>query len=161
MLLSTDTPENLELLKTIFENSPIGIFVLDSNKDLVLANPALCNVMKCTVEELAERGVKELSHPNEIEKNINALQCIYRGEELNKDNGFGYRFINKEGSVIHAQLKEHAIKDDNNKIVYLVIMALDMTTLMHTRETLNLRNKEFSLLFENGFDGIIIYYAEL
>jgi PAS domain S-box-containing protein len=53
--------------RTICETSPLGIYMMDENHDLVYANRAACEITGRSCEELAGQGWKEAVHPEDHE----------------------------------------------------------------------------------------------
>ncbi|WP_051299265.1 ATP-binding protein [Marinobacterium litorale] len=84
--------------RAIYENSAVGIAVVNPAWAFVKVNPAFCRMLGFTAEELLGRSVIEFTHPADKESTGERLTRLIRGEL----EGYHYqkRFINRQGTEI-------------------------------------------------------------
>lgn len=87
-----------EELQTIYDISPIGIAVVDrSTGRFVDANPRLLGILGYTLDELRSRTVSDVTHPDDVEREQEALDLRFSGET--ERFRIEKRYIRKDGDI--------------------------------------------------------------
>ncbi|MBF0520513.1 MAG: PAS domain S-box protein [Nitrospirae bacterium] len=117
--------ESEERFRRIFEDSPIGIAVMDSNDYFIKVNNTLCQMLGYTEDEFKTLTYHELTHKahlNEhkelVSKLKNALIPTYKMEK---------QYVRKNGDVIWVNVIANLIRDENGDVVYGVKMVENIT----------------------------------
>ena len=63
-----------------FEHAPIGISLTGVNGNLDWVNPAFCNIVDYTKEELAKHAYPKITHPDDIAESKEFIRSILAGE---------------------------------------------------------------------------------
>ena len=99
--------------RAIFEDSPIGICVVDRNLKVVDVNAAYCDMLGRTEAEVMEAHIPEFTHPEDRDRDVDALPRVLSGElpqyKVEK------RYIRKDGAVIWARIVVTAVLDRSGK----------------------------------------------
>lgn len=106
--------ESEQRFKTIFEQAPLGIAVIDSlSGDIYEANPAFESIAGRSVQELRTLDWMEITHPDDIQKDLDNMAEMNAG----KTSGFTMekRYIQPDGNVnwINMTIAPMQVKDKN------------------------------------------------
>jgi len=116
--------ESEERLRTIFDNSPVGISVASPEGKLVRTNPAYQKMLGYTEDEL-HRNFADITHRDDVGENMRLFKEMVDGKRnqylLEK------RYIRKDGSILWAHMTVTAIRDLNGTFKYNFAMIEDMT----------------------------------
>jgi PAS domain S-box-containing protein len=120
-----------EKFRTFFEKTAMGIAFIDldvpprGNELLTAYNPALQKFFGYTHEELATKTVQELSHPEDMEKDITLLNELLAG---NRDHyEMEKRFIQNDGQVVWGNMTVSLIRDKKGNPSHVMSTLEDIT----------------------------------
>jgi diguanylate cyclase (GGDEF)-like protein/PAS domain S-box-containing protein len=160
LALLVRTAEQDRLLKNFYEMPFIGMAITSPiTKHWLRCNDQLCEILGYPREELAGKSWVELTHPDDIEKDIAAFERVMRGESegyaLNK------RFIRKDKTVVITNTDVKCVRRNDGSVDYFVAMIRDITEQERRKnETLAAQNQLQAtldaipdLLFELDLDG--------
>lgn len=99
--------------RAIFEDSPIGICVVDRNMKVVDVNHAYCEMLGRTEAEVMGAHIPEFTHPGDRNRDIGNLPRVLSGElsQYKADK----RYIRKDGEVVWARIVVTAVLDPSGK----------------------------------------------
>ncbi|MFH1658817.1 MAG: PAS domain S-box protein [Pseudomonadota bacterium] len=117
--------ESQERFRAIFDYAMVGIATISPEKTWLSVNPALCRILGYEAKELMQTDWQALSHPDDMETDARKMDSVLRG------NSDGYsmekRFINKDGSIVHATISARAIRKANGKVDFFVAIVEDIS----------------------------------
>lgn len=68
------------LYHIIFDNSPIGIAVINSiNGKMIKVNPAFCDIVDRTEDELASIDWMAITHPDDVQEDLDLMKQLNSG----------------------------------------------------------------------------------
>lgn len=114
-----------ELFRLIFEQSPLGACIMALDYTTLTINNALCNMLGYTKEELLSRRFTEDTHPDDLEMDLELRKQLVAG--MIDDYTLEKRYIRIDGELLWANVKVSAIKDQNNRLVKILVMVEDIT----------------------------------
>jgi PAS domain S-box-containing protein len=98
----------------LYENASIGLFRTSPDGKILLANPALLNIVGAnSIDEISSKAAAEFyADPS--------TRTVFQKELRDKGriSGFESRWKRKDGSLIYVRESARAIKDENNAILY-------------------------------------------
>jgi len=99
--------------RAIFEDSPIGICVVDRNIKVVDVNHAYCTMLGRTEAEVMGAHIPDFTHPEDRDRDATTLPRVLSGEieQYKADK----RYIRKDGAVVWARILVTAILDPSGK----------------------------------------------
>ncbi len=118
-----------ELLQAIYENASVGMALLDMDGNFFQVNPAMCEMMQYTSEELLSRQFT-VTHPDDLERSEFVLAQLKEGKI--RKNIMEKRYVRKDGSVIYALHNLSLIRDSSGNPYLFIIQAQDITHLKNT-----------------------------
>lgn len=137
--------------KSLFNFSPAGIMLEDTEGNIIDSNPAFCDLIGYSKNELVRKNIFDLipksSHPKaksnlEILKEGNVLLSIV--ENIKKDN-----------SIVYLELHETLITLRDNKS-YILVIAMDISDQKRAEKEITENEFRYRTLFELAPSGIML-----
>jgi PAS domain S-box-containing protein len=117
--------ESEQKLRLIINNSSFGITTTDLEGHLIDVNPAMCNFIGFSKDEMLGKHFNIYSHLDDREKNIKLFRNLVEGKipffELEK------RYIHKKGNIIHVLIRSQLIHDHLGNPIFQTAMIEDIT----------------------------------
>ena len=108
-----------------FETAMSPMTFTDSEDRIVTANPAFCELLGRSIEELVGRDSQHFTYPADIGVTEISHQRV-RGRETNRDR-YVKRYLHRDGRVIMVEVSRSATYDDDGHLLYSVISERDIT----------------------------------
>lgn len=151
--------------RQLFELAPIGVAVIEYGGKFIEVNPALCKFLGYSREELLTMTTADVSHPDDMLKNILAYQSLIKGETdyVTIDK----RYTTKDGRQVVGELHLRALKTPSGDTPLFIGQLIDITAYQEAKEKLEESERRFRLLIQNSSDvtavinqqGIITYIS--
>ncbi len=126
LALMVHTAEQDKLLKYFYELPFIGMAIISpETRRWLRFNDQLCGILGYSGEELAEKTWVEMTHPEDIEKDIAEFDRVIRGES--EGYAMDKRFIRKDGSIVMANIDVKCVRRADGTVNYFVAMVRDTT----------------------------------
>ena len=111
--------------RAIFEDSPVGICVVDRNLKVVDVNAAYCEMLGRTEAEVMQAHIPDFTFPDDRDRDAQAMPKVLSGElpQYKADK----RYIHKDGHVVWARILVTAILDPSGKSSLAFSMAQVIT----------------------------------
>ncbi|MBF0562569.1 MAG: PAS domain S-box protein, partial [Alphaproteobacteria bacterium] len=113
-----------EKLRTFFNRSAIGLATASPSKGWIDVNPALCQMLGYSPEELRTKTWIELTHPDDVDRNLQLFERLIGGEidgySLDK------RFVRKDGRIVDTFLAADAVRDATGALDYSIVIVEDI-----------------------------------
>ncbi len=110
-------------------------------------NDLLCDILGYTREELATKNWAELTHPEDLDKDLAEFERVLRGESE------GYmmdkRFIRKDGAAVFATINVKCTRNSDGTVAYFVAMVQDISERKRKEE-------EYRTIIQASTDGFWI-----
>ncbi|MBW4649484.1 MAG: PAS domain S-box protein [Kastovskya adunca ATA6-11-RM4] len=158
--------EQLEKYRTLYEEMPIIYLTLDALGVILSTNPFGVSRLGYSVEELTEKSIFSLVHPEDREGlQAKFIAFVPRSIQKNWDSvatqsetsvgNWEFRICCKDGSFFWAKMTPPAVRTGSNSVAFVVCE--DMTDhRQQVNQVLSESEAQFRLLFENSMDAIAI-----
>ncbi|MCC5906833.1 MAG: PAS domain S-box protein [Balneolaceae bacterium] len=124
-----------EAFRGNFENSAIGMALLDENGKWLEVNNRVCEIVGYSEEELRNLTFQDITYPEDLDLDLEYLNEIIRGKrdtyQMEK------RYFHKDGHVINVILAVSVVKDSKNEILYFISQIIDITEKKETERKLH------------------------
>jgi len=114
-----------EKYRRFFELGLVGMAIESSSGDWIEVNDRLCEILGYTHDELLNKNWKDLTHPDDLAKDLEQFQSLQKGKvdhySLEK------RYIRKDGKTINCLLSVGRSKIDINGISDIYVIVDDIT----------------------------------
>ena len=101
--------ESEERFRAAFDHAPIGLAIITPDGRFRQVNRSLCELTGYTEEELLGLTFQEITHPEDLEDNLELAQRLWSGEidsyQIEK------RYIRKDGHPVWIELTSTAVRD--------------------------------------------------
>ena len=110
--------ESEERFRQAFEHAAIGMAVSEPGGRWLQVNHALCDMLGFTQEELLDRSFHELTHPDDLDLDLDNLRRLFAGEI--SSYRIEKRYLRRDGEVIRAQLTRSVVRNAEGIPLYAI-----------------------------------------
>jgi PAS domain S-box-containing protein len=146
--------ENEERFRRIFEDGPIGMILADSEGYFIKANALFCNMLGYTEKELYKFTSRNITHTDDLEKDIDNVRKILTGE--NKVYKTIKRYTRKDGEIIWGALTLSSVRNSTGEFQYYLGMIDDITGRRQIEEALQKKTAQLEQFFDCNVDLLCI-----
>jgi len=114
-----------EQFKLLFENAPIGMFIISSDGKALKANKAFCNTIGYDFHEIIGVHIKYIFSGNKSVDVKSSFQLILENDSLDTE----CNLIKRDGRKITVILKAIKISDETGELRNTLIQVLDITAI--------------------------------
>jgi two-component system phosphate regulon sensor histidine kinase PhoR len=116
------------------QHSPIGMAMVGLDGHLLMVNVALCDMLGYDAEELSRRGFQELTHPADLDADLELYSQTVAGEidsyRLRK------RYLRADGHVVWGDLSVALVRGRDGEPLHCIAQILDVTEQRNHEERL-------------------------
>ncbi|EGJ50918.1 PAS domain-containing hybrid sensor histidine kinase/response regulator [Desulfocurvibacter africanus] len=145
--------------RSTFEQAAVGMAHLDMEGRFLLVNRRLCEILGYSSDELTQRTLREITHAEDLRKNLARIDQLMRGEidrfSMEK------RYHRKDGRIIWAMLTATLTRNEHGEPLFLLAVVEDITRRKQDEAELHRREDLFRTLAENSPDVISVYDRDL
>ncbi len=117
--------ESEERFRKIFEESPFGMVLTSRNLQFFSANPAFCQMLGYTAEEMNRKTFLDVTHPDHREADKANVEKMWQGEIPHYRTE--KRYITKNGDIRWGSLSASIIQRQEGEPLYALAMVEDIT----------------------------------
>ncbi|MGZ4177330.1 MAG: PAS domain S-box protein [Solirubrobacteraceae bacterium] len=132
--LELDLEESEARFRETFDEAPIGVALVGPNGRWLEVNRALCKIVGYTEAELLELTFQEITHPDDLDADLESLRRVLTGEiptyQMEK------RYFHKDGHAIWVKLSVALVRDDRGTPLHFVSHVEDITRAKATESAL-------------------------
>ncbi|HJP17669.1 MAG TPA: PAS domain S-box protein [Nitrospinota bacterium] len=143
--------ESEQHFRNIFNNSAIGISLLNKNWEYLDCNLEQCRMLGYSNEELRGKTPAFVSDPKYVDKNIKLFEELKEGKRENY--GMEKRYIRKDGSAFYGKLSVSLFNKKSDTSQYIIAMLEDITERKQAEEALIDTNERYEIATEVGQIG--------
>jgi len=137
--------------KELFENTPVGIYRTTPDGRIIMANPALIQMLGySSFEELSQRDLEKEGFAQGYPRS--AFKDLI--EKDGKVVGLESAWIKRDGTLLFIIENARAIRDESGKILYYEGIVQDITGRKKTQEATRQTEGRLHLMAETGLDYI-------
>jgi PAS domain S-box-containing protein len=141
--------------RSYFELSIAGIAITSPKMKWIEVNEYLCAMLGYTREELVSLTWSELTHPDDINLDLENFNRVMKGEI----DGYTIdkRFIHKVGRTVWTSLSVKCIRQTNGQVDYFMALLFDISARKLAEESLQKTSLELRLIIRNMLNAFIIW----
>ncbi|MBU8907700.1 PAS domain-containing sensor histidine kinase [Desertibacillus haloalkaliphilus] len=141
--------------KTICNQSPAAMSILDLKGRFIEVNQSLCNFLGYSKDEILGETTALLSHPNEVEITSRKLQQLTSGEiesiQLEKC------YLHKKGHPLWGLVSFTLIRDHDNRPTFIIGQLQDITEKVMIQQQLMESEDRYRRLVELSPEAIFVH----
>jgi PAS domain S-box-containing protein len=111
--------------RTTFEKASVGMSLTRLDGKLLLVNDAFSEMVGYTKDELMDKWVKDITHPDDVKSNYNFKKKMLSGEM--QVLRFGKRYLHKNGSIVWVEVNLALQKETKGKPLYFISHLVNVT----------------------------------
>lgn len=144
--------ESEELFRLAFDNSNVGICLVDTKGKLFRVNQQMCKMFGYSKEELENMYVSSIAYKEDIGISEKFIDKSLKSSEnqLNVEK----RYIHKSGELVTCLLNASLVKDEEGNPKYFISQLLDISERKKSEELLRISEERFNLAVSGAKDGI-------
>ncbi|WP_209401616.1 PAS domain S-box protein [Pseudozobellia sp. WGM2] len=114
-----------ESFQGAFEKSNTGMALIDTKGNWIKVNKSLCNSLGYSEEELFKMTFQEITHPDDLDKDLLLLDKVLDGDK--ESYQIDKRYFHKKGHIVYGVLTVTAVRDIDGKLAHLISQVIDIT----------------------------------
>lgn len=139
---------NERKFRETFDLVDIGLVHLDGKGHYVQANRKFAEMVGYSKDELIGKTFIEVFHPDERNDEAQALRDVLAGmDNIPKRE---IRYMSKDGEVCWARRSAAIVRDEDGKLVYVLVAMEDISQYLATQETLRSLNQSLKAIVETS-----------
>jgi PAS domain S-box-containing protein len=143
--------ESEEFFRSIFENSPDGKSITGLDGSLK-TNKAFSDMLGYSFDNFQTINIKDITHPDDIQKTLDAVETLLKGEE--SVIHFEKKYIHKNGSIVYSNVTTTLQKNRDGKPLFFITSVNDITERKKNEEKLFISEERYALVIEASEQGI-------
>jgi len=130
--IEEDLREGEERFKATFEQAAVGIAHVRPDGKWLMVNQRLCDIVGYTKEELYKLTFQDITHPDDLETDLEYLQKMLAG----KINIYSMekRYFHKDGSIVWINLTVSLVHGPDNAPKYFISVIEDISRRKQAEE---------------------------
>ncbi|HEY1360520.1 MAG TPA: EAL domain-containing protein [Thermoleophilaceae bacterium] len=146
--------ESEERFQQGFENAPIGMSFADPAGRYLRVNPALCAMVGYSQEELLKLRFQDVTHPDDVPSDIEALSALRSGEldsyETEK------RYVRADGETRWVLLNASTVRNSEGEIEHFFAQVQDITERKRAEDEAARSVSLLQATLESTTDGLLV-----
>ncbi|WP_227268781.1 PAS domain-containing sensor histidine kinase [Roseobacter weihaiensis] len=111
--------------RTALENAPIGQALVATDGRWLAVNPAMCRFLGYSEEELLNIDFQTVTHPADLEPDIEQVQRLLDGKEMTYS--IDKRYLRRDGEIVWGNLSVALVRDANGAPLHFISQILDIS----------------------------------
>jgi len=149
-----DTHQAEERYRAIFEYVAVGVVHTQTDGRILGANPKFCEISGYTREELLAIGVRELTHPDDIEASMAARGRMLAGEI--SEHAREARLVRKGGAELWAHVTTSLVRGVEGTPVHFISIISDISPQKQSEQAIRESEERFRAVVEQSISGACI-----
>ncbi|HMF57300.1 MAG TPA: PAS domain S-box protein, partial [Pyrinomonadaceae bacterium] len=151
-----------ERFRATFEQAAVGMSHISLDGTFLNVNQKLCDIVGYTREELIGRAFQDITHPDDLNLNLDMLRRMVEGEL--QTYVIEKRYVRKDGSVVWVRITASSVCDDAGAPKYSVGVVQDITRSKLAQDQIKKQAALIDLspdaIIVRDVDGIITFWSK-
>ncbi|MDR3561598.1 MAG: diguanylate cyclase [Negativicutes bacterium] len=106
-----------ERFRLVFEHAPIGMLISDLKGRFTRVNTAMADLLGYSVNQLVTMGFAEITHPEDLNKDISLVSELLRGKKPRF--AMEKRYVRGDGAILHIMLHGSFVYDGRRPACFI------------------------------------------
>jgi PAS domain S-box-containing protein len=145
--------ESEDKFRRIYEQSSLGKALSDKHSRFVSANPAFCNMLGYTEDELKKLTFRDITHPDNLTGDAAAVEQLIRGEiPFYKTEK---KYVTKSGGTLYGALTLSSLRDENDEHQFSMVILENITEKKRAEDALVAEKERLAVTLRSIGDAVI------
>ena len=145
--IERELEKNRKVFESYFNNATVGLSVIAPDKTWIAINENACKMLGYSKEELIGLTWIDLTHPEDIQGNLDIFNQVLEGKIDNYR--IGKRFVSKDGGIIYADLSVVCCRNEDGSVHHFLATTIDTTEQKKYEESIKNERKILRTLVDN------------
>jgi PAS domain S-box-containing protein len=131
-----------------FRDAAIGMALVGTDGQWLQVNPALCELVGYTEQELLATTFQAITHPDDLDADLAFVRQMLSGEirtyQMEK------RYFHKQGQIVWILLSASLVRDPSGQPLYFIGQIQDITERKQVQEQLRESEARFRAILDNS-----------
>jgi diguanylate cyclase (GGDEF)-like protein/PAS domain S-box-containing protein len=150
--------ESEERFRCAFEFAAIGKALVAPDGRWLQVNRSLCRILGYTAEELLATNFQSITHPDDLQKDVDYLRQMLGGTLSHYD--MEKRYFHKDGHIIWVLLSVSLVRAAAGRPLYFVSQIQDITEQRRLTEDLRSAREDLQAILDNVPARITSWHAD-
>jgi PAS domain S-box-containing protein len=143
-----------ERYRATFEQAAVGVGQVALDGRWLRANDKLCEISGYDREELLEKTFQELTHPEDLDADLEQAERLLAGEI--ETYSMEKRYVRKDGSVVWINLTVSLVREPSGAPKYFVSVVEDISERKRAEEDLRQSEERYRAVVEQSAEGLYL-----
>lgn len=157
-IIKQELESNEAVFRSVFDFAPIAIVLVNKQYKPVFCNRQFSDIIGYGISDIYQRGLKELTHPDDYKSNLLKYEKLFNGDIDNFS--IVKRYIRSDASVLWAKVTVSKIVQKINDEPMAIAMVQDISAEKEATEALVKSEFQYRTLIDNALDGIGLFDYE-
>jgi PAS domain S-box-containing protein len=117
--------ESEERFRRVFEESPIGMAMLDETFRFIQVNPAFSSMLGYSMEEMRTMTFPDITHPDHVQRDVEQVRRLLRGElSVYRTEK---RYVAKSGKELWGLVQVSVVRNADGAFRHFLVIINDIT----------------------------------
>lgn len=144
--------ESESRFRNAMEYSAIGMALVSPQGHWLQVNQSLCRTLGFPPEELLKLTFQQITHPDDLNKDLQQLQRLLKGEIMTYT--LEKRYFRKDGETVWARLTVSVVRDTQFHPLYFISQIIDISELKQSEQVNRRLMERITLANEAGGIGV-------
>lgn len=127
-----------EMFRRVFDESPIGAAILNTDFQFLKVNEFFCKMLKYEEHELLYKKFPEVTHPDDLAHDLENVKKLLAGEiEVYKTDK---RYITKDNTIVTGRVTLRLVRDAVGNPAYFLPLIEDITSITKIEKEVSVLN---------------------
>jgi diguanylate cyclase (GGDEF)-like protein/PAS domain S-box-containing protein len=150
--------ESEQRFRGSFERAATGMALVGTDGSFLRVNRSLCEILGYTERELLERTFQEITHPDDLEVDLEHLRRLLAGEIRTYQTE--KRYLHQDGHVVWALLSVSIVHDEEDEPLYFISQIQDVSERKKVEKVITESEERFRSLVQYSSDIITLLDAD-
>ena len=143
-----------ERFRMTFEQAAVGVAHVSPEGRFLRINQKFCDIVGYSKEEMHARTFQEITHPDDLDSDLESMQQVLAGEI--KNYSMKKRYFRKDKSIVWINLTVSLLRKETGDPDYFIAIVEDISEQMRAQQLLSESETKYRTLIEHAPDAIFI-----